>query len=456
MLPYTPLHHLLLCELGGIPLVMTSGNQSDEPISYDDRDACERLAGIANFFLTHDRPIHLRCDDSVTRVVAGAELPIRRSRGDAPRSISLPVECRRPTLALGGQLKTTFAMGRGHHAFLSHHIGDLDHYEAYRAYREAIDHYEQLFDQRPEVLVHDLHADYQSTNYARNHSATSKIAVQHHHAHMASCMAEHGLDEPVIGVTFDGSGFGTDGVIWGGEFLTGDYRDYCRSAHLRSVGMPGGEQAIREPWRMAAAHLIDAGKTLANLSEIIPLPSRRLIERMIEGRFNAPRTTSMGRLFDAVAALAGVRQRVSFEGQAAMELEWLASEVMPEGAYPFEILETGNVDPLVIDMRPMVIVIADEARHGVVPAKIARRFHSTIVEVVARVCGRLRLKTGLDAVVLSGGVFLNALLTAEVEVRLTGDAFRVFRHHLVPPNDGGLCLGQLAIAVAQANDRGRC
>ncbi len=456
MLPYTPLHHLLLRELDRTPLVMTSGNRSDEPIAYEDQDARDRLAGIADFFLVHDRPIHLRCDDSVTRIVAGVELPIRRSRGDAPRPISLPMECRQPTLALGGQLKTTFAMGRGHHAFLSHHIGDLDHYAAYRAYAEAIDHYERLFGLRPETLVHDLHADYQSTRYAREHAGTRlTVAVQHHHAHMASCMAEHGLDEPVIGVTFDGSGFGTDGVIWGGEFLTGDYRAFRRSAHLRPVAMPGGEQAIREPWRMAAAHLADAGQNLAILSERISSQSLSLVERMIAAGFNAPLTTSAGRLFDAVAALAGVRHRVSYEGQAAMELEWLAWEVAPDEVYPFEVLRTSkkdpSADPLVIDMRPMIVEVADEVRGGVAPPRIARRFHSTIVAVIAQVCGRLRAETGLDAVVLSGGVFLNALLTAEAEARLVGDGFRVYRHRRVPPNDGGLSLGQLAVAAAQAN-----
>ena len=453
MLPYTPLHYLLLCELRGTPLVMTSGNRSDEPIAYEDPDARERLAGIADFFLVHDRPIHLRCDDSVTRIVAGAELPIRRSRGDAPRPITLPIACRRPMLALGGQQKTTFAMGRGRHAVLSHHIGDLEHYAAFRAYGEAIDHFEQLFGLRPEALVHDLHADYQSTHYARDHAGTRPtIAVQHHHAHMASCMAEHGLDEPVIGVTFDGSGFGTDGIIWGGEFLTGDYRTFRRSAHLRPVTMPGGEQAIREPWRMAAAHLVDAGQDLSILSERIPIQALRLVERMIVGRIHAPMTTSAGRLFDAVAALAGIRTRVSFEGQAAMELEWLASEVMPDGRYPFEILETRRECPLLIDMRPMIVEVAGEARRGASPAAIARRFHSTMGKMIAQVCGRLREEIGLDAVVLSGGVFLNALLTSESEDLLAADGFRVFRHRLVPPNDGGLSLGQLAVAAAQGND----
>ena len=268
MLPYTPLHHLLLRELSGIPLVMTSGNRSDEPIAYRDEEALSSLAGIADIFLVHDRPIHIRCDDSVTRVVAGCELPLRRSRGNAPLPIRLPVSCQVPTLALGGQMKAVFALGRGQNAILSHHIGDLDHYEATRSYVEAIDHYERLFDCRAEVLVHDMHPDYASTQYAQTHAgARPRVAVQHHHAHMASCMAEHGLSEPVIGVTFDGTGFGSDGTIWGGEFLIGDYREFRRAAHFRAVRMPGGEAATREPWRMAAAYLVDAG---LDLSAICP------------------------------------------------------------------------------------------------------------------------------------------------------------------------------------------
>ncbi len=240
---------------------MTSGNRSDEPIAYEDHDARDRLSGIADVILTHDRPIHLRCDDSVTQWVAGAELPLRRSRGYAPEPLALPVSCHRPILAVGGQLKATFALGRGRHAFLSHHLGDLDHYEAYRAYVEAIEHYQRLFAMRPELIVHDLHPDYASTRCARQHEGSIPLlGVQHHQAHIASCMADNGLDEPVIGVAFDGTGYGTDGAVWGGEFFTGDYRGFVRAAHLRYVAMPGGEQAVREPWRMAVAFLADAGQ----------------------------------------------------------------------------------------------------------------------------------------------------------------------------------------------------
>ncbi|HZT81309.1 MAG TPA: Sua5/YciO/YrdC/YwlC family protein, partial [Gemmataceae bacterium] len=260
MLPYTPLYHLLLRAAGGGPLVMTSGNRSDEPIAYRDDEALARLAGIADLFLVHDRPIHVRCDDSVTRVVGGAELPLRRSRGYAPRPIELPFDCPRPILAVGGQLKATFALGRGRQAFLSHHMGDLDHYEAYRQFEKDVALYERLFAVAPRLIAHDLHPDYATTHYARQRAVggTALLTVQRHHAHLASCMAEHGLAEPVLGVTFDGTGLGTDGAAWGGEFLVGDYRSFRRAAHLRYVGLPGGDRAVREPWRMAVAQLCDA------------------------------------------------------------------------------------------------------------------------------------------------------------------------------------------------------
>jgi hydrogenase maturation protein HypF len=270
---------------------------------------------------------------------------------------------------------------------------------------------------------------------------------------MASCMAEHGLREPVIGVAFDGTGYGTDGAIWGGEFLVGDYREFRRAAHLRYVGMPGGDRAVREPWRMAVAHLADAQGEGKSLRQRLEPAALRTVERMLERRFNTPPTSSAGRLFDAVAALAGVRDRVSYEGQAAMELEWLATEVPVDGSYPFDVVEVreGDADEitLVLDTRPLIRAVAQDAGKGVAAGIIARRFHSTVAEVIAAVCGRLRQVTGLGAVALSGGVFLNALLTREVCVRLGGEGFRVYRHRLVPPNDGGLSLGQLAVAAAR-------
>jgi hydrogenase maturation protein HypF len=462
MLPYTPLHHLLLRAVEGSPLVMTSGNRSDEPIAYEDADVLRRLADIADLFLIHDRPIHVRSDDSVTRVVDGGEVPLRRSRGYAPQPLPLPQECPRPILAVGGQLKGTFALGRGRHAFLSHHLGDLDHYDANRAFVKDIALYEQLFAIPPRVIAHDLHPDYASTRYALDRKRASEgqgspegagiqlLAVQHHHAHMASCMAEHGLNEPVIGVSFDGTGYGTDGAIWGGEFLVGDYRHCRRAAHLRYVGMPGGDQAIREPWRMALAHLVDAVVPDDLLRGRLPSAALSVARRLLERGFNTPLTSSAGRLFDAVAALAGVRDRVTYEGQAAAELEWLAADASADVAYPFELSQSPGTT-VVVDTRPIIRAVAGDAALGTDPARIARRFHSTMVDLIAAVCDRLRRETGLGVVVLSGGVFLNGVLTREVGEHLKREGFRVCCHRLVPPNDGGLSLGQLAIAAQQAS-----
>jgi hydrogenase maturation protein HypF len=454
MLPYTPLHYLLFENAPGRAWVMTSGNRSDEPIAYEDAEAFERLSDIADVFLVHNRPIHVRCDDSVTRIVDAQESPIRRSRGYAPQPVALPIECARPMLAVGGQLKGVFALGRGRQAFLSHHLGDLDHWEAYRAFVRDVSLYEELFAVTPQLIVHDLHPDYASTNYARERAAADEIpllAVQHHHAHVASGMAEHGLDEPVIGVAFDGTGYGTDGAIWGGEFLVTDYRHFRRAAHLRYVGLPGGDAAVREPWRMAAAHLLDAGASYDILADRVDRSKLRTIATMLERRINAPSTSSMGRLFDAVASLAGIRDRVSYEGQGAIELEWRATEVPRDGAYPFEM--NGPDWPLQIDTRPLIRAVAADVQSGTDPGRIARRFHTSIVDIIAATCAAIRESTQLDAVVLSGGVFMNALVASESAIRLSADGFRVYRHILVPPNDGGISLGQLAIGAAALEGR---
>jgi hydrogenase maturation protein HypF len=283
------------------------------------------------------------------------------------------------------------------------------------------------------------------------------LAVQHHHAHIASCMAEHGLCELVIGVSFDGTGYGTDGAIWGGEFLLCDYGQFRRAGHLRYVGMPGGEQAIREPWRVALAHLRDAGQTTALLAARVAPAALRTVEQMLEKRFNSPLTSSAGRLFDAVASLAGVRHRVSFEAQAAIELEWLAEQQAPDSSYPVALEETAEdgLPTLIVDTRPLIRAVARDASQRTDPSLIARRFHSTMVELIATVCGRIRKASGRDAVVLSGGVFMNVLLLQEVSDRLRRDGFRVYRHRLVPPNDGGLSLGQLAIAIQRLVDQGK-
>jgi hydrogenase maturation protein HypF len=461
MLPYSPLHHLLFHYLGEKPLVMTSGNQSDEPIAYRDDEALSRLSGIADLFLTHNRPIHVRCDDSVTRVVAGLELPIRRSRGYAPQPVAMPFECPVPMLAVGGQLKATFTLGQGRQAFLSHHLGDLDHYDAYKAFEKDVALYQELFRIRPQLLVHDLHPDYSTTRYAVERAEQENIrllAIQHHHAHVASCMAEHQLDGPVIGVAFDGTGFGTDGTIWGGEFFVGDYGRFRRLGHLRCVPMPGGDSAIRQPWRMALAHLVDAKGPSLSMEARISLLRYKTVARMIERRFNSPFTSSAGRLFDAVAALVGVRDEVTYEGQAAVELEWLASPYPPDACYPFELSDTTGPDNsrvLEVDTRPLIRSVAEEVEKGAEPGRIARRFHSTMVEIIVAVCGLIRKQTGLNDVVLSGGVFLNALLTGELMDRLGKESFAGYRQHLAPPNDGGLSLGQLAIAARRISESGK-
>ena len=459
MLPYTPVHHLLLRVVGRLPLVMTSGNRSDEPIAYLDHQAVSALGSIADFFLSHDRPIHVRCDDSVTRIVDGHESPIRRSRGYAPEPVRLPITCPFPMLAVGGQLKGVFALGRDRQAILSHHMGDLDHWEAYRAFVRDIGLYEELFEVRPQAIVHDLHPDYASTNYARQRAASEGlplVAVQHHHAHMASCMAEHGLVESVIGVSLDGTGFGTDGAIWGGEFLVGDYRQFRRAAHLRYVGMPGADKAIHEPWRMAVAHLRDADCSLGLLGSRISAAALRTVQTMLDRGFNTPSTSSAGRLFDAIAAIVGLRDRVSFEGQGAQQLEWMATDAASCGWYPYEVASdeansTGwppdqSVD--VIDTRPLIRAVAADVERGVDVRRIARQFHSTIVEMIVSTCSTIREKTEIGAVVLSGGVLMNALIATEAAHGLLKKGIRVYKHRAVPPNDGGLALGQLAVAAA--------
>jgi hydrogenase maturation protein HypF len=393
--------------------------------------------------------------------VDDAELLVRRSRGYAPRPIKLPLECPGPILAVGGQLKGVFALGRGRQAFLSHHMGDLDQFDAYRAFERDILLYQQLFDIRPNIIAHDLHPEYASTGYAQRRAmeGIELFPVQHHHAHMASCMAEHGLDEMVIGVTFDGTGFGTDATIWGGEFLVGDYTQFVRAGHLRCVRLPGGDKAIREPWRIALSHLLDAGLNEPSVSGV-SASQQRTIKQMIDRGFNSPVTSSAGRLFDAVAAIAGVRSHVSFEGQAAIQLEWLATDVADKGIYPFELqpesasgCQKMDLSPFSIDTRPLIRAIAEDSQKSTPIEVIARRFHSTIVEMIVAACDRIRSQTGLKAVVLSGGVFLNALLLREVCAQLAAAGFRAYRHRLVPPGDGGLSLGQLAIAARTVLDK---
>jgi hydrogenase maturation protein HypF len=447
MLPYTPLHHLLLQKAGDMPLVMTSGNRSDEPMAFNDDELLSKLSGIADFFVTHNRKIQTRCDDSVVRLVGEYPILMRRARGYVPNPITLPVRCSNPVLAVGGQLKASFGLGRGNEAILSHHLGDLDNYQALREYEWTVEHYEKLFNFTPELLVHDLHPDYASTQYAVERSERSGIRclrVQHHHAHMASCMAENNVNEPLIGVCLDGSGYGSDGAIGGGEFLIGDYHTFQRAAHLRYVQMPGGEKAIREPWRMAAAFLLDADLRPENSLPEIPQRTQQTIERMLAQKINSPLTSSAGRMFDAVAALLGLCHHTTYEGQAGMELEALATDIPDSGCYDFAC---AGEDPMVLDTRPVIHGIVEDIRQAVPKSQIARKFHSTFIELIRVVCSQLSRQSGIKTVALSGGVFMNAILLQETIDGLRRDGFRVLFHIQVPANDGGLCLGQLAIAA---------
>lgn len=448
MLPSTALHHLLMDGCGR-PLVMTSGNRSHEPMVSRDDQVVERLGAIADVVLTHDRAIQLRCDDGVTSALGGVELPIRRGRGNAPRPIRLPRPCPVAILAAGAHLKNTFALGRADDAFVSHHIGDLDDYAAAQAFRHDVRLYEDLLQIEPAAIAHDLHPDYESTRYALERAAREglpAVAVQHHHAHIASCMAEQGVTSPVIGVAFDGSGFGGDGTVWGGEFLLTDAKSMVRAAHLRQIPMPGGEGAVHEPWRMALAYLLDAGVDTENIRLRHPRECG-IVTRMIERRINSPLTSSAGRLFDAIACLAGLAETVSFEGQAAMRLEAKAEERDADAAYPFELREVD--ERLEVDTRPLVRQVARDASAGVGPGLISQRFHAGLADAIAAVCMGLRKSSGYDTVALSGGVFLNRRLTRQTTTRLSGAGFRVLRHRRVPPNDGGLSLGQLAVAAAR-------
>ncbi|MBI4493906.1 MAG: carbamoyltransferase HypF [Chloroflexi bacterium] len=450
MLPYTPLHSLLL-EAARSVLVMTSGNRSEEPIAYQDEDALHRLGPLADAFLVHDRAIHTRCDDSVTRVLGGQELLLRRSRGYAPRPIALRVPFAEPVLACGAELKNTFCLGKGRHALVSHHIGDLENWETLASFAEGIERFARLFDVHPTVVAYDLHPEYLSTKYALELPGVARVGVQHHHAHIASCMAEHGLEGPAIGVAFDGLGYGLDGTLWGGEFLVADYLDCTRVAHLAPMPLPGGAQAIRQPWRMAATYLHAA---YGDEMEALGLDFMRRLDRgrwavlkqMLRKGINSPPTSSLGRLFDAVAALVGVRDVANYEGQAAVELEVLADEACQE-RYPYTIDDGSR--PLVLRVEATIRGVVDDLLNGTEPACVAAKFHNTLAEAVAALCGSIRAEHGLDRVVLGGGVFQNAFLLGRVVPRLAALDFQVYVPSQVPPNDGGIALGQAVIANAR-------
>lgn len=446
MLPYTPVHHLLARALGSA-IVLTSGNVSDEPIAYRDDDARERLGGIAAAFLTHDRPIHIRTDDSVVRCVRGSPVPIRRARGYAPQPVALVRALSRPLLACGAELKNTVCVAKGRHAFLSQHIGDLENYEALRSFAETIAHLQRLFDVRPEIVAHDLHPEYLSTKWAMEQPEVALVAVQHHHAHVASCLADNGEAGPVIGVAFDGLGYGTDGTLWGGEFLLADLGGFERAGHLAPVPMPGGVAAIREPWRMAAIYLEQAlGEGASSALAVARRHEDRwcAVLEVVRSGLNAPLTSSMGRLFDAVAALVGVRDTVSYEGQAAIELEQI---VEPAEALAYEAALDEGVDGFLVRGADLVRAVVADLQRGVATPVIAARFHNGVARIVLDGCRVLRRRSGRDTVALSGGVFQNATLLDRAAALLESDGFRVLTHRQVPANDGGISLGQVVVAA---------
>ena len=446
MLPYSPLHHLLL--RGPLKsLVMTSGNVSDEPIAYKNEEARDRLSEIADFFLLHDRDIHMRCDDSVARVFQGRPVVLRRSRGYVPFPIKVSLDLEK-ILACGAELKNTFSLSRGPYVFVSHHIGDLENLETLLSFEQGIEHFKTLFSIEPKAVAYDLHPEYLSTKYALSLEGIPKVGVQHHHAHVASAMAENGLDGEVIGVALDGMGFGNDGTLWGGEFLRADLRDFKRVAHLRQVPMPGGSMAIKEPWRMALVYLFEAFGHRAMDLELDWIKRRdpqkcETLKRMIEKGVNSPRTSSMGRLFDAVSSLVSIRDTVNYEGQAAIELEMAADPEVQE-EYPFKIQETQR--PMIVDLMETVKGIVQDLGSGCPPSFISGKFHRTVARLVVETCRRIRVENALDRVVLSGGVFQNVLLLDQVFHGLSQAGFEVYTHHLVPTNDGGISLGQAVIA----------
>ena len=454
MLPYTPLHHLLLAD-AGTPLVMTSGNVSDEPIAYDDGEALERLGPIADVFLLHDRPIHMRTDDSVVRAVAGRPLMLRRSRGYVPSSLPLPEPAGRPLLACGAELKSTFCLVKGTRAWVSHHIGDLGNLETLRSFTEGVEHFERLFAVRPELVAHDLHPEYLSTKYALEREAAAHLGVQHHHAHLAACLAEHGEADPAVGAIYDGTGYGLDGTVWGGELLVGGIAGFERAGHLWPVRLPGGEQAVRQPWRMACAWLQEAlGDEPPPLAGIEP-KRWRAVALLARSGLAAPETTSMGRLFDAVAALCGIRAEIHYEGQAAIELE-AAAEPGDHGRYELPLTGGPGHDArppagtagLVLDARPAVLAAAADIASGTAAGVVSARFHDGVAAATAEACARAASERGLGTAVLSGGVFLNRRLLEGTADALRAAGLRVLVPQRLPPGDGGIAYGQAAVAAA--------
>ncbi len=471
MLPYSPLHHLLMRELG-FPVIATSGNISDEPICIDEREALERLHGIADLFLVHDRPIVRHADDSIVRIMAGRELIQRRARGYAPLPVSIRKSGEETLLAVGAHLKNSIALKVGENVFISQHIGDLETAQSLETFRTVIRDFETLYDAKPARIICDLHPEYLSTQYARS-AGIEVEQVQHHYAHIASCMAENQIEGEVLGVAWDGTGYGPDGTIWGGEFLLTTKNSYRRAAAFRPFQLPGGEKAIKEPRRTAFGILFEMlGQDVLSRHDLLPVQEFStkdlvVLSTMMKNRVNSPWTTSAGRLFDAVASIIGLRQVIRYEGQAAMELEYLAaahSNPTAAGSYPFSLgkykaplnsersaggsfyrqAEDKKEEPLwIIDWSGMIGEIINDMAHGVSQAVIALKFHHTLAEIIVDAAKRF----GQPRVALSGGCFQNRCLTERTIERLLEEGFHPYWHQRVPPNDGGIALGQIYAAV---------
>jgi hydrogenase maturation protein HypF len=449
MLPYTPLHHILLRETS-LPLVMTSGNLSEEPIAKDNDEAIRRLGNIADYFLMHNRDIYARYDDSVTIVERDVPQFLRRARGYAPYPIHLNHNSQQ-ILGCGAEEKNTFCLTRDNFAFVSQHIGDMENMETLEHFVNTIELYKKLFRIEPEIIAHDMHPEYLSTKYAKELAARDNIKlipVQHHHAHIASCIADNSLEAPVIGVSFDGTGYGTDGNIWGGEFLIADYKGFTRLGHFEYLPLPGGALAIQKPYRTAIGYLLSLG---IGLDRKLPLFKRvddvevDIIKSQVENSLNSPLTSSCGRLFDAVSALIGIRGVIEYEAQAAIDLEMLACNAVDEtGVYPFSVVEQDGVR--IIKLQDIFAAIIDDLRNNMPEAIIAARFHNTVAQMILEMCQIITAETSIKNVALSGGVFQNRLLMRKAISLLESAGFNVYTHRQVPCNDGGISLGQVVIA----------
>lgn len=448
MLAYTPLHHLLLERFG--PLVMTSGNLGGEPIAYRNDDARTRLVHIADGWLEHDRDIVVPCDDSVVRVVAGVQRPVRRSRGYAPMPLALPFPVL-PVLAVGGDLKNTCGVADGRYAWLGQHVGDMDDLATLQAFSAGVSHLQRLTHVKPEQLAADAHPGYRSSAWARQHAAGRPVrTVSHHHAHIAAVMGEHGIpsDTEVLGLAFDGTGYGTDGAVWGGEVLIADYKGFRRPAHVKYVPLAGGDASVHRPYRMALSHLYAAGVQWDLRLDCVlacPEPERQALRHQLETGFGCVPTSSMGRLFDAIASIAGVRQVVDYEAQAAIELEALSRDIDGD-AYTFEFQHENSC--MLVDAGPVVVAAASDALAGTPPGVIGARFHTAVTALVLDIAEYFRARTGDMPVVVTGGVFQNPTLLAGSLRKLEAKGFRVLAPRLLPANDGGLAFGQLLVGSA--------